>query len=127
MAGLSDNQELAVLNAIFRGVAYTNPTTPIKLALYTADPGEAGTSNEVTGGSYARQTVTFNAASAGSIAVAADVSFTGMPAVTVTHWGCWDSAATPVFLGGGTLTASKVVGAGDTFVFTASGSSISLD
>lgn len=126
MAGLSDNQENAVLNSVFRGVAYTNPTTPIKVSLHTADPGETG-ANELVGGSYARQTVTFNAASAGQITNSASVDFAGMPAATITHVGLWDSAGTPVFLGGGALTASKTVGAGDTFSLPAGQLTVSLD
>lgn len=127
MAGLSDNQENAVLNSVFRGVAYTVPTTPIKVSLHTQDPTDTGTVGEVTGGSYARQSVTFGAASAGVIANSGSVDFAGMPAGTVTHVGLWDSSGTPVFLGGGALTASKTVSAGDTFSLPVSDLTVSLD
>lgn len=97
------------------------------IKLHTADPGASGTTAEVTGGSYAAQSCTMNAASSGSSALNADVPFTGMPAVTVTHMSIWDKAGTPLFIGGFALTASQTIGtAGATFTLTASGTSASI-
>lgn len=104
-------------NYVCRGTAPTALTTPIKLSLHTADPGATGAS-EATGGSYARQSAGYNAASGGACALAGTVSFTGMPAATVTHVGIWDSTGTPKFLQGAALAASKTVGAGDTLNVT---------
>lgn len=62
------------------------------LALCTADPGDSGASpaNEVVGGSYARQTITFSApepgASGRKMENSNTIIFSGMPATTVTHW-----------------------------------------
>jgi len=51
--------------------------------------------NEVTGGTYARQAVTYNTASGRARAIAATESFTGLPAATNVAWvGTWDSAGT---------------------------------
>ena len=63
-----------------------------RLSLHTAFPGQTG-ANEVTGGSYARQTVTFGAASAGtrSMSAAANVP---VPAVTVAWVGVWNAGGT---------------------------------
>lgn len=95
--------------------------------LHTADPGTSGTTSEVTGGSYAAQSATFNAASAAASALSADVAFTGMPAVTVTHISVFDKAGSPVFIGGFALTTPQVIGtAGATFTLTASGTSASV-
>ena len=55
---VSDYLENALLNHVFRGVAYTAPTA-IYLALYTSDPTDANTGTEVSSGGYARQQVTF--------------------------------------------------------------------
>lgn len=121
MAGLSATQANAILNQLLRGVAATVPTLPVKVSLHTADPGAAGTTAEVTGGSYARQSVTIGAATSGQSANSADVTFAGMPAVTVTHIALWDSnAGGAVFLWSGALTVSKAVSAGDTFTLPAS-------
>ena len=113
MTAKSNTYENIVLE-ILRGTAH-GVTTPIKLALHTGDPGEDGTANEVTGGSYSRQTITFAAASGGSMAMSGTVSFTAMPAATVSHVSLWDSSGTPKCLYVGALSASKAVGAGDTY------------
>jgi hypothetical protein len=105
-------------NYVCRGTAPTTLTAPIKISLHTADPGATG-ANEVTGGSYARLSAGYNAASGGVCALAATLSFNGMPAVTVTHIGLWDSTGTPKFLQGAALAASKTLGAGDTLSLTA--------
>lgn len=99
----------------------------VTIKLHTADPGASGTTAEVTGGSYAAQSATFNAGSSGSSALSADVPFGGMPAVTVSHISVWDKAGTPLFIGGFALTASQTIGtAGATFTLTASGTSGSV-
>jgi hypothetical protein len=107
----------AVLNTL-RGTGITAITT--RVSLHTADPGLTGAS-EVTGGSYARQTVTLGAPADGGggrqIANTAAVTWTDMPAVTVTHVGLWDAATSGNFLYGDALTASQVVNAGGTFEF----------
>jgi len=60
--------EDAVLNAVLRNVSFTSPAT-VYVGLFTADPGEAGSlANEVSGGSYARVSVTFGAPSGGTCA-----------------------------------------------------------
>jgi hypothetical protein len=110
---ISNFLEEAVLNKVFRNVNFT--VTTVTLSLHTGDPGEDGTANEVAGGSYARQPVTFSAAAnpAGTIASSIDVNFTGMPAATITHGGLWDNLGN--FLWGGPLTTPKTTNAGDTF------------
>ena len=107
-----------LLNALLRATSYTGPAT-VYLSLHTADPGTTG-ANEVTGGSYARQAITFNAAASKQVASSAQISFTGMPAVGspgVQYIGFWDAASAGNFIEGGALSAAKVVNAGDTFQF----------
>jgi hypothetical protein len=100
-------------NYVCRGTAPTALTTPIKLSLHTADPGATGAS-EATGGSYARQTAGYNAASGGACALAGTVSFTALAAATYTHMGIWDSTATPKFLQGAAFASAATVSAGGT-------------
>jgi hypothetical protein len=65
-----------VLDHIFRAVASTAPAS-VWMALHTAVNADAAPGAVVTGGTYARQQVTFSvAASAGLITNSADVNFT---------------------------------------------------
>lgn len=105
----------AFLDHVLRNTAYTSPTT-VYLSLHDADPGLTG-ADEITGGSYARQACAFDAASSKATQNAAAESFTGMPAVTVTHVGIWDASTAGNFLWGGALAASKTTNSGDTFTF----------
>jgi hypothetical protein len=95
------------------GLSSTAPTTPIKLALVTANGSDTAAGTEVTGGSYARQTLTVGAAASGATSNSADIVFAGMPACTVVGVEIWDSAGTPVRLWYGPLAASRTVAAGD--------------
>jgi len=104
-------------NYVYRGVAPTTLTTPIKVSIHTADPGATG-ANEASGGSYARQTAGYNAASGGACALAATLSFTLMPAGTFTHIGLWDSTGTPKFLEGAALASSRTLVLNDTLQIT---------
>lgn len=101
-------------------------TTPIKLALVTANGDDASAGTEVTGGSYARQTITFTAADAGSIENDSAISFTGMPAVTVVGIELYDSAGSAKRLAYGALTSSRVVTSGDTVQFASGAITLSL-
>ena len=63
-----------LLNAVLRNVAYVSPTAVYAAAMTTA-PTAAGGGVEVSGGSYARQAVTFGAAASGSVSNSAAVAF----------------------------------------------------
>ena len=117
--------ENQLLDALVGTTAYTM-TGPVKLALVTVNGDDATPGTEVTGGSYARQTIAFTAASAGQIANSASISFTGMPAVTVVGIELYDSAITPKRLAYGALTTSRTVTAGDTVQFASSAITLSL-
>lgn len=126
---MADNLPNTIENQLLDALVGTSPfsvTTPIKLALMTAngDDGTAGT--EVSGGSYARQTIAFDAASSGQISNNAVINFTGMPAATVVGIEIYDSAGTPKRLAYGALTASKTTASGDTLQFAASSITLSL-
>lgn len=69
--------------------AFTMPTN-VYLALYTSDPTINDTGTEVSGGSYARQQLSWGSESGGT--VASNTSETiPVPASTVTHWGIRDA------------------------------------
>lgn len=122
---LPDAIENELLDALVGTASYT-VTTPIKLALLTANGSDSAAGTEVTGGSYARQTIDFDAASGGTISNNAVINFTGMPACTVVGIELYDSTGTPKRLAYGTLSASKVVAVGDTLQFAISAITLSL-
>ena len=127
MAGnLPDPIENALLDALV-GTASYSVTTPIKVALVTVIGTDSAAGTEVTGGSYARQSVTFGSASGGSISNSGALNFTSMPACTVVGVDIYDSAGTPKRLAYGPLTANKTVSAGDTFQIAAGSLTLSLD
>lgn len=110
----------ALLDASNGTSSYTNPTTPIKLALVTSTGTATAAGTEVSGGSYARQTVTYTAGSTANPSTCSNsgaISYVNMPACTVTGVDEYDSAGTPIRRWFGGLTANKTVNAGDTFTF----------
>lgn len=124
MSGLSNAAETDFLNHNFRPgqPAYSAPAQHW-ISLHTADPVDTGAA-EVTGGSYARFPVTtpatfWGAAASRQIISAAEATFTGMPAVTVTHCGIWDAVSAGNFMAGDALTTSKAIAAGETARFPA--------
>lgn len=105
----------------------TAPTAPMKLALVTAAGSDSAAGTEVTGGSYARQTITFGAFSSGSTSNSSTISFTSMPACTVVGVEIWDSAGTPVRWWYGPLSANKTVNSGDTFQVASGSLTLAMD
>ena len=119
---MADNlTDVAETNALkwLCGQTTTAPVAPLKLALCTTAPTDSAAGTEVSGGSYARQNITLATVANGATSNSADITFTGMPAVTVTHVEIWDSAGTPVRWWHGALAASKTVAAGDDFKIAA--------
>lgn len=95
------------------------------LSLHSGDPGADGTANELSGGSYARQAATFNAANAGSRALNANVDFTCTANTSVTYLGVWKNTGT-VFLGSVALSGDQTANAAGQYRVLASGTSISV-
>lgn len=75
----------------------------VYVSLHTGDPGSTG-ANEATGGSYARQELSFGSASGGT-AVASEITF-DVPAGTYTHFGVWTAASSGTFRGGNPLSVT---------------------
>jgi hypothetical protein len=83
MAGKTDYLENRILDHFFNAVASTAPAN-IYLALFTATPSDSGGGTEVSGNAYARQSISFGAASGGQVANDVAVNF---PAATPSGWG----------------------------------------
>lgn len=129
MSAASDYLENKVLDHVLGGSTYTQPST-IYVGLWTADDGlESGTlTSEVSGGSYAREAITFDAASGGSADSAATVTFPTATANwgTITHVALMDASTSGNVLFHGSVTTSKTIESGDTFQISAGNLTISL-
>lgn len=121
---ISNYLENKILDKVYRNTDFT--VTTAYVSLHTADPGETG-ADEAAGGSYARQSATFDVAASGATANSGTISFTSMPAATITHVGVWDAASTGNFLWGGALGQSKTTNSGDTFQIAAGDLDVTLD
>jgi hypothetical protein len=136
MSAASNYLENKVLDHVLTATAYSAPATRY-LALFTNTSGsaaanlEAGTlTDEVTTSSsaYAREEVTFAAASGGSSASNATVTFDTATANwgTITHVAVMDAATSGNVLFYGAVTTSKTIETGDTFQVSSGNLTISL-
>lgn len=160
MSAASDYLELELLDHVLRygngslnagtGAGYSPPSV-VYVALFAGTAGtvltalESGTSStsgsgnwgfyEINNGSYARQSITFAAASAGSCASNATVSFPVASAdynnpassgATVTCMALMDNSTGGNVLFYGQLTNSKTVNSGDQFTISSGNLTVSL-
>ena len=128
MAGFSDYLEDKVLDHVFGGVAYTQPTKHV--ALYTVAPTDTGGGTEVTGGSYARQTGAFTVSGTNPTTASNSAAIEYPTATanygTVVAVGIFDALSSGNLLAYANLTTSKVVSTGDVFRFNAGDLDITL-
>ena len=115
---MTDYLEDKLRDHVLRNVAFTSPTT-VYLRLFTTATTDAGGGTEVTGGSYTGQAVAFAAGAAGTGAAdnSGAVSFSNMPAATVTHGALFDAATGGNMLFHAELSSPKTVAVGDTLTF----------
>jgi len=102
--------ETQLLNHVLRNTAYSSPTT-VYVGLFTVAPDETGGGTEVSGGAYARQSVTFTAPSPDSVSNSADVTFpiaTGDWG-TIVAYALFDAASAGNMLYYANLTASREI------------------
>lgn len=125
---MSNYLENALINAVLRNTAFTSPAK-VYLALYKSDPTDADTGTEVSGGSYARQEITFTAPSNGVTSNAADILFPAATSSwgTITHVGIRDALTAGNLLYFGPLTTSKAIASADQFKVLANQLSVTND
>lgn len=122
--GIASGQANAILDALCRSVAYSDPAA-FCVKLHTGDPGAAGTANAAA--NTTRQAATMAAASAGATTNSADVVWTSVSNTeTYSHVSFWSATSGGTFLGSKALTASKSVTAGDDFKIPAGDLDVSL-
>jgi hypothetical protein len=136
MSAASNYLENKVLDHVLRVTSYSQPSG-LWLALFnntstaTAANLEAGTLTDETstsGTGYGRKTVAFAAASGGSSATNATVTFDAATANwgTITHVAVMDAETSGNVLFWGAVTTSKTIETGDTFQVTSGNLTISL-
>lgn len=124
---MSNYLETALINATLRATTYTAPTT-VYVSLWTSDPTDAGSGTEVSGGSYARTSVTFAAPSNGVTTNNADVTFPTATASwgTVGWIGINDAATSGNLLYHTALDTAKAIDSGDIFKIASGNLSVTL-
>jgi len=119
--------ENKVLDHVFGGNAYSAAGT-LYLALFTTDPAEDGSGTEVSGTSYARQTVAFTVTdNTASNTSAVEFPTAGGSWGTVTHVGVYDASTSGNLLAYAALSASKAIDTNDVFRVPAGDLDIVLD
>lgn len=121
MSAFSDYAEKKLLDHVFGSVDW-DPGT-MYLALFTATPNDSGGGTEVSGGGYARASITNNptnwpGATSGTGVTSNGVEITFNEATaswgTVTHWALFDASSGGNMIIYGALGSSKTIGSGDT-------------
>jgi hypothetical protein len=127
MAEMSNYLENALINVTLRNTSYTSPAA-VYISLHTADPTDAGSGTEVSGGSYARQSATFGAPSNGVSTTTADISFPQASGSwgTIGWIGIWDASTSGNMLYHTALDVSKAIDTGDIFKIAAGSLTVTL-
>ena len=127
MAEISNYLENAIINATLRNTTYTSPAT-VYVSLWTSDPTDAGDGTEVSGGSYARTSVTFGAPSGGVSTNSAAVEFPQATASwgTIGWIGINDNSTGGNLLYHTALDTSKTIDSGDIFKIATGNLSVTL-
>ena len=125
----SNYAENKILDHALGVATFTRPAN-VFLALFTSDPGEAGTGSEVAGLGYARQQTQFNPASNGQSANTSLVTFpaaSGGAWGTLTHFGIFDALSAGNLLFSGALAATKVIADTDQLLLDAGSIVVTAD
>ena len=120
--GISSYLADAWLDALGNNSSFA--VTSVYVKLHTGDPGAAGTANPAT--ETTRKSVSFAAASSGSLASDAAATWTNIAgSEDATHFTAWDNLSAGNFLFSGTITANPYT-AGDTFTIASGALTVSL-
>jgi hypothetical protein len=136
MSAFTNYLENKIIDHLFQNTAYTGPAT-LYIALFTAvTDGEAGTVTEVSGGSYARATVTASvgnwADATGNNGTTTNVAVVAFPSATadwgtITHFGVYDASSAGNLLIYSPLAASRTITTGTLVSFNAGNLSVQVD
>lgn len=128
MAEFTNYLEDKLLNHVLRNTSYTAPTTAY-VGLFTVAPTDTLSGTEVSGGSYARQSLSVTTASAGIVTSSADINFPQATASwgTITALGIFDALSSGNLLMYTSLTTSKTIDEGDILKVSSSNLTVTLD
>lgn len=137
LTGVSTSRYLQqkILEHVLRNVAYTSPTT-VYLALFTALPSDetSGTPTEVSGGSYARQSIAFSAyandaPTGGHCSNSGTITFPTASATwgTIVAIGIYDASTAGNLLYYGNLSANQIINNGQVFELAAADLPVYMD
>jgi len=122
---LSNTYETTTLNWLFNGSAVTRPTS-WTIGVFTVAPTDSTAGTEVTGGSYARQSIAFTV----SNPTATNTAAVEWPAATA-DWGTIVACAvfdqSGVMIAYAALTTSKTINTGDVLRLPASSLTFTLN
>jgi len=120
--GISSYLADELLDAVGNASSFSVGTVYIKL--HIGDPGANGTSNAAT--ETTRKSVSFGAASAGTLTSDADITWTNISgSQDATFFSAWDNASAGNFLFSGSITGNAYT-AGDTYVIPSGSLTVSL-
>lgn len=128
MAEFTNYLENKLLDHVLRNVSYTAPTT-VYVGLFTVAPTDTTSGTEVSGGSYARQSLSVTTASDGVTTSSADVTFpqaTGSWG-TISHIGLLDALTSGNLLMYTPVTTSKTIESGDILKISSGNLTVTLD
>jgi hypothetical protein len=131
VAALSNYLEEKIVEHFLRNSAVASPAT-VYLALFTSDPGEAGSGTEASYTNYARQAVAWTALDGnGQTKNTATITFpangNASASVIITHAALFDAASGGNMLLHGALASSKTLQVGDVLSFAANALILTLD
>jgi hypothetical protein len=106
MAGLVDAGKNLLLDGFAGGVSF--------VSLHTADPSTGGT-NEVSGGAYTREAVSWASAASASVSTSASIVFDVPGSTTITHLGYWSASTAGTFYGSRALDTSQTFATAGTY------------
>lgn len=87
-------------------------------SLHSAEPNSSG-SNEISGGSYTREAISWGAASNGTAVSNANITFDVPGSTTIAWLGYWSAASGGTFYGARVLDASQTFATSGTYVISA--------
>ena len=114
MSALSDYAENKVLDVLGANATFTAPSN-VYLGLSTGSLGDDDSGTELTGNNYSRVSVSFGAASSGTMSNDAAIEFAAATGSwgSVSHWGLYDASASGNLLVHGSFTTAKTIASGD--------------
>lgn len=88
------------------------------VSLHTADPSTNG-ANEVTGGSYSRESAAWGSPSNGAVSNGSSIVFDVPGSTTITHLGYWSASTSGTFYGSRALDANQTYATAGTYTISA--------